>query len=907
MPTRVAPVLKAAEFSRFARRLIQSNAELKCEVEEAAREPWKRAAMEQFLAAAPANDEAALRARLRRLRNRVMLRTMQRDLSGRAELSEVCGTMTALAEVALLAAQGLLAERMQKEFGLPYGDGDDSAQQMVVVGMGKLGGGELNVSSDIDLVFLYPSEGETRGARSISNHEFFVQLGRRLIGMLAEPTEDGMVFRVDMRLRPWGDAGPLAASFDALENYLITQGREWERYAWIKGRALTGKRHAEMDEIVRPFVFRKYLDYGTFAAMRELHAEVRAEVARRELADHVKLGPGGIREIEFIAQAFQLIRGGREAELRARPTVAILDVLARKRVLTTEAARELADAYVFLRRLEHRLQYFDDAQVHSLPEDSNDRQLLALAMGLPDWELLRETLEGHRARVSSQFERVFSTQEPPRHRLYALWGTVSGEASAGLAELGFKDASAVAGRLANLRSSSRYAELPETSRARLDALVPSLIEQTARQPNPDQTLERCLGLIESISRRAAYLALLGEHPQALSKVVDLVSASPWASEYLARHPIVLDELLDPRALEEDNGWCEFRQGLRRQLMDCREDPERQMDLVREAHHARVFRLLARDLAGTLTVERLADELSDLADCMLQVTLEVCWIQLLGRFPEYAGRTPSFAVIGYGKLGGKELGYASDLDIIFLYDDPNEQALDIYARLGQRINNWLSRRTAAGVLFETDLRLRPGGEGGLLVSSMDAFRRYQRESAWTWEHQALTRARFCAGDATVGAEFEHERRTILALPRDPAKLRSDVLEMRERLFDGHPNTSGLFDLKHDRGGMIDVEFMVQYLVLAHSASHPELTANDGNIALLREAARLGLVPGDLSIEVQNAYRAYRRRQHALRLSGERYARVDAAEFRGEIEATRALWRLVLEANSGDEASSAKMLT
>jgi glutamate-ammonia-ligase adenylyltransferase len=697
-----------------------------------------------------------------------------------------------------------------------------------------------------------------------------------------------------MRLRPWGEAGPLAASFDALENYLITQGREWERYAWIKGRALTGERHAEMDEIVRPFVFRKYLDYGTFAAMRELHAEVRAEVARRELADHVKLGPGGIREIEFIAQAFQLIRGGREAELRARPTLAILEILAGKRVITEQAARELAEAYVFLRRLEHRLQYLDDAQVHSLPEGDDDRRRVALAMRFRSWESFRDALDAHRRCVSSHFERVFSTQEAPRHPLSQLWSGTSGDASEQLAGLGFKDAAAVAGRLASLRGSSRYAELPELSRARLDGLVPRLVEQAARQSNPDQTLERCLELIESISRRAAYLALLGEHPQALAKVVDLVSASPWASEYLARHPIVLDELLDPRALEEDKGWSEFCRSLRRQLMDCRDDPERQMDLVREAHHARVFRLLARDLAGTLSVERLADELSDLADCMLQVTLELCWTQLRERFPEYARRKPSFAVIGYGKLGGKELGYASDLDIIFLYEDPNEQALEVYARLGQRINNWLTRRTAAGLLFETDLRLRPGGEGGLLVSSMDAFRRYQRESAWTWEHQALTRARFCAGDASVGAQFEDERRTILSLPRDVTKLRADVLEMRQRLLDGHPNTSGLFDLKHDRGGMIDVEFMVQYLVLAHSASHPALTANDGNIALLREAARLGLVPEHLSGRVQDAYRAYRRRQHALRLSGERYARVNAAEFGAEMAATRSLWRSVLGA-------------
>ncbi len=884
----------ALEYSRFARSLVEADPSLQAELGKAAGEPWTRAAMERFLASQPAADEAQLGAALRRLRQRVILRTMERDLRGAADLEEVCSTMTALAEIAIRAAQGLLEPLMLAGHG-------DPGERLIVVGMGKLGGGELNVSSDIDLVFVYPSEGEVgAGPRGLSRHEFFVQLGRRLIALIDQPTDQGRVFRVDMRLRPWGEAGALAASFDALENYLVAQGREWERYAWIKGRAITGNsggsRHGELDAIVRPFVFRKYLDYGAFAAMRELHAEVRAEVTRRELADHIKLGPGGIREIEFIAQAFQLIRGGREAELRERPTLAVLRELARKRVLPDQAARELAEAYVFLRRLEHRLQYLDDAQTHRLPEDAQDKARVATSMGLGDWKAFRESLDAHRERVSREFERVFAAQGAPRHAVSPLWGSSGEKAVRELAGLGFEDAGAMAARLGAFRSGTRYAELPETSRARVDSLVPSLVEQASRRANPDRTLERCLALVEAIARRAAYLALLEEHPQALARVVDLASASPWAAEYLVRHPIVLDELLDPRALLEESDWKAFGNRLRRQLMDCRDDQERQMDLVREAHHAQVFRLLARDLSGVLTLERLADELSELADCMLQVTLELCWLQVRERFPEYARRFPDFAVIGYGKLGGKELGYASDLDIIFLYDETRdsrgEQAGEIYARLGQRINNWLTMRTGAGVLFETDLRLRPNGVSGLFVSSMDAFRRYQRESAWTWEHQALTRARFCAGDATVGALFEEERRHILRLERDAAKLRADVIEMRVKLLEGHPNPSGLFDLKHDRGGMIDVEFIVQYLVLAHAAAHPQLTANDGNLALLKAAAELGLIPAGLAEAVRNAYRDYRRRQHALRLAGERYARVAHREFAAEIAATRELWRGVL---------------
>ncbi|MCC6474006.1 MAG: bifunctional [glutamate--ammonia ligase]-adenylyl-L-tyrosine phosphorylase/[glutamate--ammonia-ligase] adenylyltransferase [Burkholderiales bacterium] len=899
-PTDVAALegLSALAYSRFARSLVEADPSLEAELGPAAAAPWTREAMESFLSERAPLEEQGLASALRRLRARVILRTMARDLGGRAGLAEVCATMTVLAEVALGCAQSFLEPRLAAEWGRPQGG---PGQSLIVVGMGKLGGGELNVSSDIDLVFVYPEEGETAGGtRSSSNHEFHVRLGRRLIGMLAEPTADGRVFRVDMRLRPWGDPGALALGFDALENYFITQGREWERYAWIKARALTGENHAALQSIVRPFVYRKYLDYGAFGAMRELHAEVRAEVARRDYADHVKLGPGGIREIEFIAQAYQLIRGGREAALRERPTLRILELLARQRLIEEQAMRELASAYVFLRRLEHRLQYLDDAQTHNLPEDREDRARVAMAMGVQDWTEFRTGLDAHRERVTAQFERIFSTAEAPRHALGALWTDPREHASsAALAHLGYRDPDSVSARLAALRSSSRYAELPQASRARFDALVPRLVEESARHPDAGQTLERCLALMEAVSRRAAYLALLDEHPRALARVADLLTASSWASQYLLRHPILLDELLDARLLEPGSDWNAFARALRQQLLDAQDDTERSMDRVREAHHAQLFRLLVQDLAGVLTVERLADELSELADVMLQVTLELCWSeqrkQLRARGSEFAPQFPGFAVIGYGKLGGKELGYASDLDIIFLYDDPHEQAFEVYARLAQRINLWLTTRTAAGVLFDTDLRLRPDGSSGLMVSCVDAFIRYHRESAWTWEHQALTRARFCAGDARTGALFETERRHILCLERDAGALRKDVLEMRAKLLEGHPNTSELFDLKHDRGGMIDIEFIVQYLVLANAHRHPRLTANDGNIALLGMAASLGLIPPESAQAVRDAYRDYRRRQHALRLNEARFARAPAEEFAAQIAATQRLWRTVFGAD------------
>jgi glutamate-ammonia-ligase adenylyltransferase len=891
MPARTNPAASPnpSRFSRYAERLLAANPELHEELNRAARGPWTTASMQEFLGARQAADAPALRSALRQLRQRVMLRVLARDLGGLASLEEVCATMTALAEISVGAALKALEPAIEAEHGAPLAGG--RPQKLIVVGMGKLGGGELNVSSDVDLVFVYPEEGETRGARPVSHHEFFDRLGRRLIAMLDEATEEGRVFRVDMRLRPWGEDGPLAASFAALEHYFVTQGREWERYAWIKARALSGDQIGALEASVRPFVFRKYLDYGTIAAMRELHAQIRAEVARRELAEHVKLGPGGIREIEFIAQAFQLIRGGRDASLQLRPTLAVLALLGRKNLLPQRAVDELSGAYVFLRRLEHRLQYLDDAQTFELPADDGDRALVAQSMGFQSWPDFQAALDEHRARVTGHFEDVFSTKEPPRHPLAPLWRESGrGELEGKLSGLGFKDPAGTAARLEAARKSARYTTLPQASRERFDALVPRLIEQAARQPGPDAALGRCLDLLETVSRRATYLALLDEHPEALAQVAKLIGASSWTAEYLNRHPIVLDELLDARLPLAPGDWREFARSLRTELAHSAGDIERQMDVLREAHHAQVFRLLALDVTGTLSVERLADHLSDLADTMLQATLDCVWSELPGRHREQ----PRFAMVGYGKLGGKELGYASDLDLIFLHDESDEQAQANYQRLAQRLNHWLTTRTAAGVLFDTDLRLRPDGASGLMVSSLEAFRSYQRQTAWVWEHQALTRARYCAGDAAVGAAFEEERRAILRMRRDEAKLREEVRAMRQKLFEGHPNPSELFDLKHDRGGMIDIEFIVQYLVLAHAHDHPELVANSGNIALLALAAKLGLIPADAAETVGSAYREFRRLQHGLRLNGARYARVPAERAQSHIDATLKLWGRVLGA-------------
>ncbi|HWS14219.1 MAG TPA: bifunctional [glutamate--ammonia ligase]-adenylyl-L-tyrosine phosphorylase/[glutamate--ammonia-ligase] adenylyltransferase [Rhodocyclaceae bacterium] len=878
---------RAVGLSRTLQRLFENKPVLREEVAASAHEPLTPAGMAAWLDREPLTEDA-LKPRLRRLRQRVLAHVAVRDLAGLASLAEVTGTMSALAELAVTRSIDVLLPALQERHGQPGGQ-RAGEQDFIVLGMGKLGGRELNVSSDIDLIFVYPEEGESAGPVRTSNFEFYTRLGRRLIDALADMTGDGQVFRVDMRLRPNGDSGPLVANFDMLENYFITQGREWERYAWIKARPMTGARVAELESIARPFVYRKYLDYGAFNAMRGLHAQIRREVTRRDMANNVKLGPGGIREIEFVAQVFQLIRGGRDPALRIRPTLQVLDRLLQKGILDAAAVGELSAAYDFLRRVEHRLQYLDDRQTHDLPDNARDRELVALGMGFSSVEGFLAELDDHRAAVSRHFEAVFADPSHAEHGLSAVWNGAGdgGATAAELGRLGYRDPESVAQRLGAMRVSGRYREMPAAIRSRFDAVIPRAVEASAATANPDATLARLLDLLDAISRRGAYLALLQQYPHAMRKVADLMSASSWAAEYLTRHPVLLDELLDPRLLEAIPQWPEFRAELERQLDELEPDMERQMDVMREAHHAQVFRLLTQDLAGVLTVERLADHLSALADLMLDLTIRLTWRKLRGR---HCGE-PRFAVVAYGKLGGKELGYASDLDLVFLYEDEHPEAPDTYARLAQRISTWLTSRTTAGILFETDLRLRPSGEAGLLVSPVEAFRHYQMESAWMWEHQALTRARWCAGDADIGRRFEEIRIEVLRKPRDLAELRRAVLEMRQKMRDAHSGKSPLFDLKHDRGGLIDVEFMVQYLVLGHAHAYPQLTGNLGNIALLRIAADLGLIPGELADAVRNAYREYRHLQHRLRLNGAQQARVDPGTVASLREAVRRLWAAV----------------
>jgi glutamate-ammonia-ligase adenylyltransferase len=769
----------------------------------------------------------------------------------------------------------------------------------MVVAMGKLGGGELNVSSDVDLVFVYPEDGATAGPKPLANQEFFDRLSRRVIGALADVTEDGFVFRVDTRLRPYGDSGPPSCSLAALEAYLVAQGRTWERYAWLKARALSGDRPAELERLVEPFVFRKYLDYDAYAGLRDVHRQIREQGRRRGYQRNIKLGPGGIREIEFIVQALQLVRGGREPALRERGTMPALATLGARGLLPRAAVAELSNAYVFLRRLEHRLQYRDDAQTHDVPNRGPERNALAHACGFADVKSFTSGLEACRSAVERHFSAVLGEEPPGDHdALAAVWVDPAPEEARArlLAEAGYGHPAAILESLTRLRQSSRYLQLPTLSRQRFDALVPQLLRaavtaaQTVTACDPRQIFERLLALLETVSGRSVYLALLAEHPPVLPRIAQLMGASAWAADYLLRHPILLDELLDSRVLLAEPDWNAWQSELDTALAAHQHDAERQIDTLRHFQHAQVFRLLAQDLMGRLTVERLADHLSALADIVLAATLGQCW-RLISPARDTA---PRFAIIGYGKLGGKELGYASDLDLVFLYDDPDAAAAERYARLAQRVNTWLTSLTAAGRLYDTDLRLRPDGMSGLLVSSLATFRNYQREHAWTWEHQALTRARFVAGEPALGTAFEGEREAILRLPRDLERLKSDVTEMRCRMHAGHPNSGPAFDLKHDPGGMVDVEFAVQYLVLGYAHAHRELTRNAGNIALLGVAAKLGLLPAGLASVAADAYRDYRKLQHQIRLQGARAARVDPAPQAERRAAVDHLWLQVFGA-------------
>jgi glutamate-ammonia-ligase adenylyltransferase len=859
-------------------------------------------------------DEAALKSTLRKLRQREMLRLAWRDLAGWANLQEVVGTLSTLADACLDAALAKLYDWAVAREGVPREQGTDSPARFVVLGMGKLGGEELNFSSDIDLIFAYSEEGEA-DKRGLSNHEFFVRLGQRLINALNEQTADGFVFRVDMRLRPNGASGPLALSFDAMEQYYQAHGRMWERYALIKARVVAGDQSAgaELMQRLRPFVFRKYLDYTAVEEIRSLKAGIHRELLRKGIEANIKLGPGGIREVEFIGQAFQLIRGGRDMRFQERRILPVLAHLAEEGDLTPQAVRDLSSAYEFLRNTEHRLQEIRDQQTQVLPTDELDRLRVAVGMGFGDWPGFHAVLTRHMQRVHEHFNSVFAAPqgEAPaadEQGLHALWaGTLDDAAARELLQAaGFADAGTTLNLLKGLRASGAYSALSANGRERLDKLMPLLLGAAGLTPEPQITLARLVAFVEAIGRRSVYLALLVENPLALSQLVKLCSASEWIARYLNQHPILLDELMDAVSLYVPLTRAALATELQSRLARLPvDDLEAQMEALREFRNGHVLRVAAADVGPGLTPEEIGRHLGHIAEVIVAQALTLAHDDLVlkhGRPTlEQGGETihPGFTVIAYGKLGSLELGYTSDLDMIFLHGAEQEGGVTdgarpianevFFARLGQRLIHILTARTGGGILYEVDTRLRPSGRSGMLVTSPAAFREYQDSHAWVWEHQALIRARPIAGDADLARVFEEIRATTLCRQRDPENLRIEVVAMRERMHAAQaPHDPGEFNLKHDAGGMIDVEFMVQYALLRWAHDHPELIQHRGNIPLLDalQARRL-LDPAPAGL-LRDAYRRYLSAEQRLKLM-ERRPLVAPQELGDFPQRVRALWR------------------
>ncbi len=911
------PANAASGYSRYVQRVRRRYADQLACLSEG---PPVRAAMEATFKAL--QDEGLdTGAALRVLRQLVMERLVVLDCDGsqssQAPLAVVTRAMTELAELALDVALQASQKTLDAAYGMPQciGPGsDDGRAQLWVVGMGKLGGRELNVSSDIDLIYVYDHDGETTGLPNsptgrgrISNHEYFAHQVKAIYALIGETTEHGFVFRLDLALRPNGNSGPAALSLNALEDYFQAQGREWERFAWLKSRVVSPRACVESGSAnalrgsVLPFVFRRYLDYSVFDALRTLHRQIREHAAKRcaghpERANDVKMSRGGIREIEFTVQLLQVVRGGQFPELRTRSTVSALQRLADAGLMPQALSDALARAYVFLRRVEHRIQYLDDQQTHVLPTRDDDLAWIAQTLGFADCRLFLGELDAHRELVAEEFDRLLGGQ--PNCKGCGGGTGKKSDATPQLDDL-LEHLSAqwppqFRARLALWRQNPKVLALREDSRARLSRLLQRTALWLSEGEVSEEAAVRLIDWIEPLLRRENYLALLLERPSVHERLLRLLGAAKWPARYLLLHPGVIDELASDAMLHERFDAAAFTHELQLRLGSLKitgeDDEETCLNLLRRAHHAEVFRTLARDVEGILSVEQVADDLSALAETVLQIATSWCWQRLKNTHREQ----PQFAIIAYGKLGGKELGYGSDLDIVFVYEDEHEQAGEVYALLVRKLINWLTVKTGEGDLYEIDTALRPNGNSGLLVTSFDAYAKYQQQrgsnTAWTWEHQAMTRARFVMGTPELRSRFEQVRKAVITAPRDAAALQSEIVAMRGKVRAARPVKGGQFDVKHSPGGMVDAEFAVQFLVLSQSAQHPELVENVGNIALLQRAEVAGLLPEGVGQRAAAAYRELRRVQHRARLN-EEPTQITPPLLQDERQAIEALWAAV----------------
>jgi glutamate-ammonia-ligase adenylyltransferase len=867
------------------------------------------------VATAAGGEEAPYMAGLRRLRQKEMVRIAWRDLVGDASTEQTLLEASWFAEAAIAGATAYAEGLVARRHGVPQG----ADAGLIVLGMGKLGGGELNFSSDIDLIFLFAEGGETQGPAPIEYEDFYTRQGRTLIRLLDARTEDGIVFRVDMRLRPFGDSGPLVASFAALEDYLQLHGRDWERYAYVKARALSGQdAYAPLREnVMRPFVYRRYLDFGVFDSLREMKGMIAREVARRELANHVKLGPGGIREVEFIVQAFQIIRGGQDRALREPSLLAVLPRLRGAKLLPDEAVEELTAAYLFLRRLENHLQMVDDAQTHGMPTDEAGLARIALSMDLPDVHSLWRELDGHRARVTAHFEAVIVSQAAPGAGsgldIALLWQADEerGPLLAQLRVQGLDDPEQALRFLDALRDSTRIRRLDEIGRRRLESLLRCLLaELPAGQAMP--VLQRLLSIIEAIGQRSAYFALLLENTAARRRLVEICMHGDFLPSRIAAHPLLLDELIDERVLDSLPDRAQLQADLSLRLVQvAEEDPDRQVEALCHFQRAAIFRVALADLMGRLPLMQVSDRLTEIAEIIVDAAMGMAWTQITAQLgvpqcveqPGDPARPVRVAAIGYGKLGGRELGYSSDLDLVFIHDSAGEQqetdrasaAVDnqvFFVRYAQRLMHLLTFHSAAGRLYEVDVRLRPSGKGGMLVTSIGAFRDYQFKEAWTWEHQALLHARAVAGDPALRTRVESVRMEVLRDAVRRGDLRTQVREMRERMRrELSAGGEGRFDLKQDRGGIADIEFLAQYWALRWAQQYPPVALFSDTIRQLESLASAALVPQETVDGLVAAYQAYRATGHHRSLDGQANV-LEGTLFAAERAAVTAAWEAAM---------------
>jgi len=865
---------------------------------------------------ATVTDEQTLLQRVRHIRHQESMRIIWRELSGAACVEETLRTTSDLADGLVDSVLHWWHAKLVEKHGEPRNQAGE-AQYMLVLGMGKLGGRELNFSSDIDLIFTFPDSGETDGRRCIDNQNFFTRLGQKLINTLGQMTADGFAYRVDMRLRPFGESGALALSFDAMEHYYQTHGREWERYALVKARVMTQDQTQAGEDLMqrlRPFIYRRYLDYGAVEQLRDMKIRINREAQRKGKRNDVKLGRGGIREVEFTAQVFQLMRGGRERELQQRNLLKTLDVLETLELLTPEEVSQLRAAYCFLRQTENRLQMWQDEQTHALPDEAAQCTLLAESMDFADWDAFAAVLKAHREQVAAIFQRVFAVEDdkPEQDDLIHVWqGDLDAEqAQAVLAEWQFLPAEAAWEQLQALRNGRLFNALTDVAHKRLDRLMPDVLQACAKQTVPLRALERSLEVIQAIARRSGYMAMLADHPAALEQFVKLVQASSWITTELTQHPILLDMLLDTRELYHPLNRAELQAALQAEL--ARVDPEDTgavMERMRQFKQAQVLRVAAADISGHLPLMVVSDQLTWIAEVILQAAADNIWQVMTAKHgvPCYTLdgelHEAGFGIIAYGKLGGLELGYGSDLDIVFLHDSTgqNQQSNGakplenqvFFVRLAQKIIHLLATFTHDGRLYETDTRLRPSGASGLLVSSLDAFRQYQQEKAWIWEHQALLRSRAVTGSRSLQAGFEAIRQAIVCQPRDTEALRQEVVSMREKMWAAlGSKDEQLFDLKKDPGGITDIEFMVQYLILAHAQQQPALAQWSDNIRQLDSLQEADLLSSEQAEGLQTIYRHLRNRVHECALQ-EQDAKVAAAEFSEERAFVAACWAALMQ--------------